>query len=220
LSCCGEEGASPASTPPLATSEEPVDPQGPTVEAVLQEHNRLTANKLVDLFNYIPLMKMETPEQEREFEWLGLLSPLLAMEQAAWDRFGASIIPEMVPAPPLRVFIDEATLVEQESTRARAEQGAADGSVKSIYFVKTNGRWWVSGYTLHYNPNLFEHHGYMREAPEDAIRLGNAATQLITREIESGKYATAAEARKAFYEEMARIESGNRSGGGYIPFGQ
>lgn len=188
---------------------------------MLLEHNRLTASKAVDLFSYIPLMTMETPEQKQEFEWLGLLSPLLAMEQAAWDRFGGSIIPEMVPGPPLRVFIDDATLVEQDETRARAEQAAADGTIKSIYFVKAAGRWWVSGYTLHYNPNLFMHHGYMHEAPEEAVRLGNQATQLITRELAEGQYGSAAAARKAFYEEMGRILGRSQSGGGTsIPFGQ
>jgi hypothetical protein len=220
LSGCGAEEQEDSPAPGETSVASGINPEFATAEATLNRYNLLTANTTIDLHSYLAMVKAETSEHAAELDQIGRLRPLLEMEQASWDVLGAAMFPLLLDQPPLRIFVDAANIVESDESRARAEQGASDGSTRSVYFVKEGGRWWISSYTLQYNPNLFAHREYMRDAPPGALELGVAAAPTIMQRILSREYRSTQAARDAFIAQMKQIFDASGSGHGYIPFGQ
>ena len=83
-----------------------------------------------------------------------------------------------------------------------AKETISDGSESDLYLVLIGDRWWMSGYTLEYDP-LLKGLRENLEGNERVMRNLAAVAPGITRRLGNGEFDAADEVRAAFGEALA-----------------
>ncbi len=187
--------------PLAAPAPPPVDPRFVSADAILAHYNELvTGGTRVQLRKTLDLIYAETDVQKRLLTLVRDTLPALELEQAVWDRFGEGLDPASKEAP-LSIQTRPASMTERAPQRAQAIEPDADGSDQTIYFVKMDDRWWISAYTLEYDPEFADAIELLDDMPpftRDADWVNG-----FTRRVESGEFKSAEDVRTAIFAEVA-----------------
>jgi hypothetical protein len=196
LTGCGG-GDDAESTEVQAVLAPPVDPRFASAEALLDYYNELAMREpAIDPEPLFDLLYAENDLQKRLIQVAESISLYMRLEQAVWDRFGDTIEPS-APHPPLTPNPQPAQFTSRDSDRATAAEIDAAGKERTLYFVRVGDRWWLSGYTLEYDPGTAE----IIENLEGWERAEGAATphiRMIHDRLERGEFRTIADVRQAF----------------------
>ncbi len=198
---CGENGET-------AVIEQPaVDPRYATAEALVDYYNELTTyRRVVDADSILELLFAENAQQRRIIAVLSNHTPILKLEQAMWERFGERL-DEDEKVVPLGPNLRPAFITEHSGQRAMARETNRDGRESDLYLVQIGDRWWISGYTLEYDPEFKS----LRDNLEGFERLTQSLAGLapgITQRIRADEFSTPDQVRKAMGEALvAQIES-------------
>ena len=184
--CSSEDPESVAIQPP------PVDPRFASADALLEYYNRvLTQQPKLDSREYLSLMFAETPLQERLLALYRDSLPLLELDDACWEHYGAGLSrgADESPFEPAR---HRATMTESDNDRATATRRRNDGSRAEIHLVRLGKRWWISGYTFEYD-RRFKPDKESLDDLERRTRYLAAVAPIVTAEVRSGKFEGAGE---------------------------
>ncbi len=192
---CAENGEAPAIEPPA------VDPRYATADAFVEYYNELTFNRqAVDAERVLDLLYGETAQQQRLIDVIRNYTSVLQLGQAMWDRF-AEGWDAKVKVAPLAPNLKTTVITEHSGQRAMAKETNSDGSESDLYLVRIGDRWWISGYTLEYDPHL---EGLREELKGFEILWQNmaAVAPAITERLRNGEFNAAAEVRAAIGEAL------------------
>ena len=163
--------------------------------ALLNHYNSITTREPVDIVAAYDLCYAENDFQQRYIKTSRRMKPFAELDRAMLDTFGECFDPKrkkhMLSAD------QAATITREDEQRAEAQFVNSDGESKTLHMVKVGDRWWVSGFTFEYDPQVskYKQDFSVLERLTDAFA---AAAPAVTEGIRSGKIATAAEARSAF----------------------
>lgn len=184
--CSSEERESAVNQPP------PVDPRFASADALLKYYNQVvTQQPKVDSRELLSLMFAETPLQERLLALYRDSLPLLELDDACWEQYGAGLSPS-ADEPPFEPARHRATMTESDKDRAKATRRRNDGSRAEIYLVRLGNRWWISGYTYEYD-RRFKPDKESLDDFERRIRYLAAVAPIVTADVRSGKWKEAGE---------------------------
>ena len=113
----------------------PVDPRFASADALLEYYNQvLTQQPKLDSREVLSLMFAETPLQERLLALYRDSLPLLELDDACWEQYGAGLNPgtDESPFEPAR---HRATMTESDNDRAKARRRRNDGSRADVYCI-------------------------------------------------------------------------------------
>ncbi len=185
LSACSSEE-------PVVNQPPPVDPRFASADALLEYYNQvLTQQPKLDSREFLSLMFAETLLQERLLALYRDSLPLLELDDACWEQYGAGLSPgaDESPFEPAR---HRATMTESDTDRAKATRRRNDGSRAEIYLVRLSKRWWISGYTYEYD-RRFKPDKESLDDLERRTRYLAAVAPIVTAEVRSGKFEGAGE---------------------------
>ncbi len=176
-----------------ATREQPqVDPRFASAEALLEYYNQVALRQpKTEPRQVFSLLFAETPLQERLVKLYKASLPLMELDDLCWERYGKGLGPDEKESPfaPAR---ERAIMVEVGDERAKARHRKNDGREIVLYLVNYNRRWWISGYTLEYDPDINPADRDLGKAAR-AIGYLAAVAPKVTAELKSGKWADAGE---------------------------
>ena len=145
LAGCGE----------IEQTEQPREPQVEsrytTSEALITYSNSLTRRDPVNFGEWSKLLYAENDLQRRLIQGYKAALPVLDLSTAVRQRFNESLVEDSdnFTTTPSR---EPARIVEHDGDRAQAVYVDATGRDGRLYLVKIGDRWWISGYTLEYDP--------------------------------------------------------------------
>jgi hypothetical protein len=202
LLCGCDRGQAPiASAAPDAPA---VDPRYSSADALLDQYNRLiTTGERVDAGAVLDLIHCENDLQRRIMKLARSMMPMIQLDQAMWERFSAGLDPKS-KRPPLAPMPGPARMTQREEQRAQALEPQPDGSDEIVYLIKSDGRWWVSGYSLEYN---IEYASMVERAPPDAESAADelgAVFAELHRRLDAGEFKDAESVRLALLEVSAK----------------
>ncbi len=143
---CGE------SEPP----DQPLEPQQTdsrytSAEALIDHYNSFATTDPVNFSEYVKLLYAESDLQERLVNSYRMMISVTSLSSAVRQRFNESLVEDSYnfTTEPNK---SSARLVEDSGDRAQATYVNTIGRDAHLYLVKIGDRWWVSGYTLEYDP--------------------------------------------------------------------
>ncbi len=114
------------------------------------------------------------------------MMPVDELNQACWDLFGEGMI-QVSYGPPLEPHLRPAEIVEDAGDRAKAIHYYNNGETLELHLVKIEGRWWISCYTLEYDPELDLNNVPVDQAARALECLG-AVAPAVAEEIRSPEF--------------------------------
>ncbi len=193
--CSGKESEPGVIHPP------PVDPRFASADALLETFNHIITQPRVDPVAWHDLIYAENDLQRRLLACMREAVPFDNLEQTVYEKFGEHFTPGRKSPP----FAPDkpSSIIEYNDQRVTAEGINTDGKIYKTYFVQIGDRWWVSGYTMEYDPVAKEGIENL-DALERVVALLAAAAPAVLNNIESGEITSVEEARVAFQAELAR----------------
>src|SRR5262245_5091253 len=135
-----------AQTPATA----PRDPFA-TADGLLAQYNSLTTRDQVDGVGVQALYRAEDDLQKRIIEYNRNWLVMADLDQAMRERFNEPWNPN-VPDAFLTPSNEPAQITERSDDHATAKCRTSKNTMKTLYLVKADGRWWLSGRTLQEEP--------------------------------------------------------------------
>jgi hypothetical protein len=182
-----------------AEAGETVDPRFASAEALVEHYNALTTVAPVKIE---PLFEMMYAESELQRRFLAVMQDFFTVGDLMNDaatRFDAEI-----DTPAFAVEIapqGAASITEHTGDRALATFKDERGRDETLYLVKIENRWWLSGYTIEYDPET--------KSMTDNIRLIESMSNLMTkvtpdlrRRLDNGEFGTMDEFQLAMQVAM------------------
>lgn len=180
-----------------------VDPRFASAEATLDHYNSVvTSGPKVDVSAIISMFYAETPLQQRLLRLYNASIPIMDLDEACWETFGVGYL-STSKEPPRTPARERAVMTEGGADRAKARHRENDGRTVDLYFVRIGDRWWLSGYTLEYDPE-FDMKGVDPDRFEQGIAHFASAAQRVTAEIRAGKWKDAGKSG----QKLARQQMG------------
>jgi hypothetical protein len=186
-----------------AVAQEPqVDPRFATADALLAHYNSIATRDPVNPDAMMELMYAETPAQQQFINLASLMMPLAKLDHAMFEQFGECLEPkdkrhQLSPDEPARMS-------KREDSRCQAEFTDHAGDKITLYLVRVGDRWWVSGYTFEYDPDIqrtMKESTDLSKYEQELQTIGTVAQSLIAR-IRASEFKTADEARKAYIDSI------------------
>lgn len=196
LSACGG-----SETEQTAVQPPPVDPRFASADALLETFNHIITQPRVDPIAWHSLIYAENDLQRRLLACMREGVPFDNLEQTVYEKFGEHFTPGR-KSPPLAPD-KPSRIIEYNDQRVTAEGINTDGKTYKTYFVQIGDRWWVSGYTMEYDPRAKETIDDL-DLFERLVALIAAAAPVVLDDIESGEITSVEQARAAFQAELAR----------------
>jgi hypothetical protein len=174
-----------------------VDPRYATPQAVVNEFNGFTTRTPVDYDGFFSLIYAENEIQRRIVSVMSMglrfdrfMRDFEARYNEPWTPGGKKM--DEGPNQPARVTLDE-------GQRATAEYVGDDGKAQKLMLVKIGERWWISGFTLEYDPE-FRAKVKPEQLPalEEMLRGVSSVIQGLAQRMNAGEFAAAIDLRKAF----------------------
>lgn len=185
ITCLGGCGGSEPAGPQAA--EPAVNPRYASADALLAYYNELAMKgPKVDYRAILSLMHAENTVQESLLRIQRLSMPLAELEHLCWEEYGRCM-DRSYKESPLAPNRQPAVMTEREELRAKAKELINDGTSRTIYLVSSGGRWWVSGYTYEYDPNL-DLSGMSLDDWERVIGYMSSVAPTVAAEVRSGKW--------------------------------
>lgn len=206
-----------------STAEEPEAPLPPvadtrfaTLESTLQYYNTVATNDPINFDEMLRLIYPESDLHKRLIEINKQLKPLYELDRLMFQVYGEGWEPGR--KKPMSAPDQPAQLVKSEAQRGEATCIDSRGKKETIQFVKIGDRWWVSGYTLEYEPEVRQYLDKIdvmeRVAPAIAAAASNVRMYVQSRQIRSAADARksvvfeAAQKSPTFKEDFAKIAGG------------
>jgi hypothetical protein len=194
---CGHDGDHRTAVPP----DETADGMTAGVEKIIDRFNELSMRTpVVDAAAIIDLLHAENERQERVVATMRASLPLLELDQALWDRFGAGVTPGQT-APPLAPIREPARLTTSIGHRATAAYTRSDGTPGKLFLVNTDGTWRLSAHS--FDQSVIDGAAAALEARERMNRYLAPYAPAITARIRDGHFASTAEAGFALGQAVA-----------------
>ena len=186
-----------------AVAQEPqVDPRFATADALLAHYNSIATRDPVNPDAMMELMYAETPAQQQFINLARLTIPQAKLDHAMFEQFGECLDPKekrhhLSPDEP-------AHMSKREESRCQAEFTDHSGDKITLYLVRVGDRWWVSGYTFEYDPDL---RSVMKESTdlskyERELQAAGTIAQSLASRIRTGEFKSADDARKAYVDAI------------------
>ena len=185
---------------PAVPAAPAVDPRFASADALLAYYNVLTVDRpILDPDSLVELFYAENQTQERLVRIVRSSIPLMHFGQALWERFGETLdgkkTATLAPNPRPAYF------TENGGERALALEFNADGSEKQLYLVRVGERWWVSGYTIEYDPEVQRVAGDI-DRFQQTIEHMSAVAAPMTKRVRAGEFDAIQQVRAVFGAEM------------------
>ena len=185
---------------PVVVQPPPVDPRFASADGLLETFNQIITQPRVDPYAVMDLFYAENDLQRRLLALMRDGISFQNLEQTVFEKFGEHLSPDrksppFAPDKPSRI-------IESDGQRVTAEGIDADGKKYKTYFVQIGERWWVSGYTMEYDPEVKQGLDNL-EALERTVALVAAASPQVLKNIEDGAIRSIGEARLAFQLEVS-----------------
>ena len=198
FSGCGSSEA----PPPPAADVAAIDPRFASPEAIVEYYNSLTTCNPVKVGASLDLFYAETELQRRYIAIVRSLAPVAELDYLMFDRFNELLDPNKQKRHMLSPD-SPAVLTIREDSRAQGVFKDADGVEQTLYLVRIDRRWRVSGYTLEYNEGWTSQIADLDKF-EPAMEKAGRAAQAVKRKLELGALTSAADVRTAFGEAIIR----------------
>ena len=168
-------------------SKQPVDPRFATPEAIVKQYNNRITQDPPDIGGMLDFVYAENEFQQRVVSVLDSISAMLELHGEVKQRFGTGLIPEEeLEDPPQPVTLDE-----RNGERATA---SSQNNNETIHLVRYKNRWWVSGYTFEYDPEMSDREE-LTQLEKFAEPMGRVARDLIGR-VQAGEFNSAAQVQQ------------------------
>lgn len=130
-----------------------VDPWHASPEALVEYFNSLFTTDPINFRSYVAAFYAENDLQRRLVRLHSALPPVLDLSTAVRERFNDTIIPDAdnFSSEPIST---PAHITERTEGRAQATYTEFDGKEATLYLVQIGEQWWISGFTLEYDPLL------------------------------------------------------------------
>lgn len=179
----------------------------PPVEVVAVDPRFESAEALVSYFNEIN--RMDPPDFEAEFALYHLENDLQRdlhqiarmmilqhqFETALTDRFGDE------HTSSLSTYPETATMTEENGDRAVA-RAVGKGGKRELHLVRIGDRWWISGYTHEYDPDIDADEMPIEELKK-IVAVLQAVVPTFAARVRAGTYATYEDAMESYVQMIA-----------------
>ncbi len=186
----GEVEAEPVAEAPA------VDPRFASPEALIKHFNELNASSALRLDAEIVLYYAENQLQREMIRVMKADSAWVDYSRALNTRFGHEYDFES------RFFSETATVQEVNGQRAVALAVGSERS-RELHLIEYENRWWISGYTLEYDPMPIPFdltHEEMLKASDTSLTILPG----LVRRINAGEFEDEDEVLEAFAKEMEK----------------
>lgn len=185
---------------PTAPESMDADPRVVSPQALIDYSNSLTRRDPVNFSEFVQLLYAENNLQRRLIQGYKTALPVLDLSTAVRQRFNESLIEDSdnFTTKPSR---EPARIVENDGERAEAVYVDATGRDGRIYLVKIGDRWWISGYTLEYDP-LEKTDPQSMAKSEAYVELYAAVSPGLLRRLHGGEFETIQQFRAALGAAM------------------
>jgi hypothetical protein len=183
-----------SSKPETDAAQPQVDPRYASAEAIVTEYNRLMGQNPPNILGVADITFCETPLQKRLVAVVRDSAQIMDFNRALQDRF-----PDAVPSGKMDLNFGAqppATIVDRMDRRVRAVVKYPNGHLDHVDFVEIGDRWWLSGYTMEYQPTV-ERMKASLDDWEAFIPAMAAQAPSVTASVRAGRYATPEQARRA-----------------------
>ena len=128
-----------------------MDSRYTSAESLIDYSNSLTRRDPVNFREFVQLLYAENDLQKRLIQGYKTALPVLDLSTAVRQRFNESLVEDSdnYTTKPSR---EPGRIVKHDGERAEAVYVDATGLDGRIYLVKIGDRWWISGYTIEYDP--------------------------------------------------------------------
>jgi len=193
LSACGSDDAE-AQAEPAAP-----EPRFATVDELVERYNELNTKEPVQARASLELFHAETPMQKRYINIARKMIPFAELDYAVYTRFGEGLRPGG-PTGHMLMPDEPAEITTREPDRAQATLTDRHGEQHTLYFIRVDGDWRVSGYTLEYGP--FKDVDNIIAFEQMVNKMSEVAGRVRPR-VESGDLTSIEQVRTAFSESFA-----------------
>lgn len=199
---------------PTVAKKPAVDPRYASADAILEHINSLNSQTPDYFPAYVAIIYAENDFQARFLKLMRASVPSYQLLIAAQKRFDEPLYPE---PPDIYGFKSSgvARIVERSERRAKATYAA--GTSSDLYLVEIGGRWWLSAYTLEYDPN-FKLTPEGMQAAETALGPMAEMAQDLLRRLDAGEFESIAALRNGIADAaMAYMSQHPEAFGGLAP---
>ncbi len=189
ISGCEEQPANSA----VSTSQ--VDPWHASPEALVEYFNSLVTTDPINYRGYVAAIYAENDLQRRLVSLYSALPPVLDLSTAVRDRFNDTIVPDSdnFSSEPIAT---PAHITERTEGRVQATYTEFDGKKATLYLVRIGEQWWISGYTMEYDP-LRPKSDESLAFWETVVDFYAAVAPNLTRRVRAGEFDSVTDFRNA-----------------------
>lgn len=184
----------------ISSETQTVDARFASAKALIDYFNLNGSSDPINFKNYVDNLYAENDLQKRMIARYRVLIPVLDLSTAVRQRFNDTLIEgsRSYNTEPIQKL---AQLVKNTGDRVEALYSDSAGDEGRVHFVKLNERWWISGYTLEYDPFADTDPKAMIKDEQSAALYAAVAPELILR-ISDDEFTTIEQFRDAFREAL------------------
>ncbi|MDY7110065.1 MAG: hypothetical protein SYC29_15650 [Planctomycetota bacterium] len=184
-------------TEPAASEETAVDPRFASADSLIEYYNSICHEvETVDPDAVLELYYAESALQERLLRIERGNIAYARVQHASWQQFGRALTrsEDWVPLGPQPQPVE---IESRTDGRATALYFDDDTERRTLHLVDVDGRWWISGYTLEYDPSYQEILAELDRIEAVTPVIERVSLGLIPR-IRAGEFASADQAKEEY----------------------